>query len=295
MDTSARGVSAPICPVCRGPLCLWGTQDLRTADGRVPTTFRYCRSCAIFVRDVSRGTQLRHLEVAGYTKPKMPRRLERRRAFYEYVLDVVESTSGRSGGSLLDVGTGHGGLPRIARNRGFEAAGVEIVPWLRDQVRDELHIPCWEELAKVEDTFDVATFIDSFMYFDDPHEVICDIDRILNGRGVLLLRIPNRNWLVRVLREAKPERQFEPIADAFVGWSLRGLRRLLAMHGFEIQGVRYLERGLQRHSRLETASAFTLAAISKLTSASSRPVALGLLVTACRKVDLAPPAATRAS
>jgi SAM-dependent methyltransferase len=279
----ARGGNGPsvACAICLDPAKKWGNANLRTARGKIATPISYCSGCDVFFRDMAEGVEVSHLEVAGYNRSGEGR-LRRRSGLYRYLLSMVESELDDGSASLLDVGTGHGRLLEIARDDGIDVAGVEVVQRLRRGVRSELQVPCWATLDQVRGRFRAVTFVDSFQYFDDPHQTMRDLARVLDKDGLLLLRVPNRNWLVQLVHRVKPDRQFEPLADAYIGWSLRGLRRLLNEHGYRIKQVRFLDRGLHRPKKLVSAVDAALALVSRLTSISGRPISLGLIVVARR-------------
>jgi len=206
--------------------------------------------------------------------------LVRRRDFFTYLLNLAA----RHGPvrSLLDVGTSYGHLLRIALDSGVQAAGVEVVPQLRDSVREELGVPCWADLMEAEGLYDLVAFVDSFYYFDDPHAAIAKSEQLLTSQGRILFRVTNRNLLIRVLRLLKLEGEYRQIGDVAVSWSLRGFRRLLASHGMRVEEAKFYERGWRRPIARRVTTA-TLAAASTATARIwDTPISPGLIVIASR-------------
>jgi SAM-dependent methyltransferase len=270
------------CAVCEGHLTPWGRASLRVAGGRVPTEFAYCPRCDLFFRQVTPELQIRRFEAAGYTNPAdREHSMEARGGFFRYLLDIVRRRTDGRARSLLDVGASHGNMLLIARQRGFEVAGVEVLQRMRQEIENDLGLLCWSDLREAEGSFDAITFVDSFYYFEDPHGAMRDVDRLLEVDGVVIFRVTNRNWLVRWTHAVSPRRQFDMIGDVVVSWSMKGMRALLTEHGYEILETRFFERGWQR-SPARTLVSGCLAALSSVTGAWNRPVALGMTIVAGR-------------
>jgi SAM-dependent methyltransferase len=281
IDAIGKTLRMATCPVCGVRIPIMGIAPLRVGAGRIPVPLAWCGDCDLFIRQIQGEMMNKHAATAGYVwEANRERLLVRRRDFFTYLLKLAA----RHGPvrSLLDVGASYGHLLRIALDSGMHAAGVEVVPQLRDRVREELGVPCWADLMEAKGFYDLVAFVDSFYYFDDPHAAIAKSEQLLTGQGRILFRVTNRNLLIRVLRLLRLEGEYGQMGDVAVSWSLRGFRRLLAPHGMRVEDAKFYERGWRRPISRRVTTA-TLAAASTATARIwDTPISPGLIVIASR-------------
>jgi SAM-dependent methyltransferase len=269
--------------VCNGSLRGAGRGTFHVGDRSFPTAFSYCRDCDIFCRRIPLELRAQRFESAGYTSDEnRTKLLVRRERFFNHLLDMIEGQLGRPTDSLLDVGAAYGHLLRIAGSRGIASAGVETVARLRSDISISLGVPCWAELRDVQGSFDAVTFIDSFYYFDEPGPALDIVASLLKPDGVLVLRVANRNVAVRAAGLLGFERRFDLVADHLVGWSQRGLRKVLSAHGFRVERIRFDEPGWRRPLR-QRLIYFLAVAVSLVTQRWDAPISPGLTVVATKK------------
>ena len=113
-----------------------------------------------------------------------------RRATARRLLDLI----GRhvAGGSLLDVGCGHGLLLDEARRRGFEVSGLELSRAAAAYARDVLGLDVAE--APLEDTgrrYDVIVLADVVEHLDDPAGALRTCASMLADGGALCVVTPD--------------------------------------------------------------------------------------------------------
>ena len=140
-----------------------------------------------------------------------------------------------SKGSLLDVGCSNGALVSVAQSLGFQAEGLEMDPWTAEQARKLAGCPIvcadfehWES-GKV---YDVITLIDAFEHLLDPTSAMEKLRRLLTGRGLLVLEMPDADE--PGFQEQGPHwKHFKPREHAFF-YGNRHVRRLLRGNGFEV-------------------------------------------------------------
>ena len=136
----------------------------------------------------------------------------------------------RAGGRLLEIGAGAGTFLTAARNAGFESAGMEANPILRDHLRSQ-GIECPEKLAS---TYDVIYGCDVLSHFFDPWSELAVIREHLGPRGLLVLETGNMGdvhprFYPRIGRFQLPDHLY------FFGE--RSLTRLLTRSGFTVLAV----------------------------------------------------------
>lgn len=112
----------------------------------------------------------------------------------EHDLEVAEKrldTYGlKTGGKVLDVGTGHGAFVERARARGLDAWGQDVA---RQSESDYVYRGTLEEVAFPTADFDVVTIHDVLEHVPDPVAFLAEIRRILKPDGILIIDFP-RFW-----------------------------------------------------------------------------------------------------
>jgi SAM-dependent methyltransferase len=155
------------------------------------------------------------------------------------LVDQAEKLLGRKG-KLLDVGVGRGEILISAREKGWEAEGVEPSETFADYVEKRTGAKIWrkpiEEVEIPPQEFDVVILSAVLEHLYDPDKVIKNISRIMKSGGLLYLDVPNekglffkagnayqkfrgRNWCVNLSPSFPPFHIF--------GFSPRSLRTLL--------------------------------------------------------------------
>lgn len=113
------------------------------------------------------------------------------------------------GGRLLDVGCHVGTFLRLARDAGYEVAGVEPSTWAAEYARDARGLavlPCALGAAGYEpQSFDVVTMWDVIEHFADPKGELRQVHRVLKPGGLFALTTMNVDALLpRLLRGRWP-------------------------------------------------------------------------------------------
>jgi SAM-dependent methyltransferase len=124
-------------------------------------------------------------------------------------------------GRLLDVGCNMGMLLRLARERGWEAIGVEPSPALHriatEQFALEVHNCFLADMpTATHDTFDVVALSDVFEHVTEPRALLRDASRLLKPDGLLYVKVPNVvHYTERTLRAMLDAGGFEPLEMTF--------------------------------------------------------------------------------
>ncbi|MDR3334979.1 MAG: methyltransferase domain-containing protein [Treponema sp.] len=140
---------------------------------------------------------------------------------------------------LLDIGCAYGPFLVAAQEEGFAPTGLEAAEDAVRYVQDELAIPCFRGLfpdtpAGAED-FDVISLWYVIEHFEEPHQVLSAIGKLLKPGGVLAFSTPSLSGIsgrvsrIRFLDKSP--------ADHWTIWEPRQVRSILARFGFRLKKI----------------------------------------------------------
>lgn len=126
-------------------------------------------------------------------------------ASYQRALDRLQGLD-LPGRSLLDVGCGLGIFLAMARDAGWDVAGVDTSEYAVREARQRFNIPMTrtDTLADAglpAGAFDVITLWDSLEHFRDPIAQMREVFRLLKPGGVVLIDTPNAESLLRAVAD----------------------------------------------------------------------------------------------
>lgn len=156
----------------------------------------------------------------------------------------------RLGRTLLDVGSGDGVFLNMAREKGYQVAGIEFNRILASgaarNFKLEVYPMSLEDFHKQfpQKTFDIVTFFEVLEHMSNPDRFISTIKGHLNPSGYIALSIPNRERFRLSPTKRYPTWDFPP--HHFTWWSANALRYFLTMRGFQIIELKKLKKQLQR-------------------------------------------------
>lgn len=104
----------------------------------------------------------------------------------------------RGGGLLLDVGCGNGAFLRLAREMGWQVAGLDFDPEAVQQARNagfDVTLGSIETLDGIVDRYDVITLSHVIEHVANPHAMLTRAWRLLKPGGMLWLETPNLDSL----------------------------------------------------------------------------------------------------
>ena len=111
---------------------------------------------------------------------------------YERYLDFIDEHA--QGKSLLDVGTGHGLLPRAARVRGYEVEGTDLSKHVSDNVPAKagfpIHHGILEEIGFTR-KYDIITLLHVLEHTGNPVSTLTRCKELLNEGGSAVVVVPN--------------------------------------------------------------------------------------------------------
>jgi SAM-dependent methyltransferase len=151
--------------------------------------------------------------------------------------EAERHTAGRRG---LEVGSSNGVFLRLASERGWLVAGVELDARAREQhSRHAPAIPVWETLADAADAgqtqLDAVWILHTIEHLPDPESVLRGVSASLAPGGVLVVTTPNGTCLERRLLGHLWE-WWTPPAHLSL-FSPQGARLMLERAGFEVVHV----------------------------------------------------------
>ena len=218
------------CPVCA---------SVTVRAGRVPTepALVRCAACRLLFRPVADADPPRAR--LSESERRLEERVAERRAPHFETLLRAAGTPGR----LLDVGAGVGALVQLARERGWEAVGVDVDPavvaYARARGRD-VRLGELANLALPPARFDLVTLCNVVDFVADPVDVLAECRRVLVPGGRIFLRTPNVPWQLQGARAARL------LAALGLGRLIDGRARWLAIFHRSNFGPRTLRIALAR-------------------------------------------------
>ena len=107
----------------------------------------------------------------------------------------------RRTGQLLDIGCGLGFFLNEAKQRGWQAEGVDVSPFTREYAAEafgvEVHIGELHQLSLSREAYDGVTLWDTIEHVQSPSALLREVNRLLRPEGVVLLSTPIWNSLSR--------------------------------------------------------------------------------------------------
>ncbi len=239
-----------LCPVCERSMRYFGTADYYLPDiPRMDTPLFTCAGCGALYRNIDECEICRHCDETSYVKPAMEERFrEQRTNFFKALITLATRTAGHAPRKCLDFGCSYGHLLLLLRDLGCRVCGVEVARQARDVCQTHhLQVSCNFDALDGSEQFDLITLIDSLYYLPRPKPVLSKLRTQLADGGLLLIRVANRNWILRMLKIAAHREHFDNwLGDAIVGYSKPALELLLHNTGYRILSTHYIERG-KRH------------------------------------------------
>lgn len=173
------------CPIC-------GTQNGRYLSLGY---YRQCPTCKVAFRaqHVSIGELDEYWQQEFWSEQEIEKRKNREPVFrdaYEHLARLKPE-----GGSVLDIGCGIGTFLAVCREGGWSVTGVETSTIACQVARDayglELINAPFSSAMFAGTRFDAVFAAQVIHHLPDPAAFVADIDRVVAGGGVIILRTPN--------------------------------------------------------------------------------------------------------
>ena len=227
----------PTTTECYCPAC--GQQNRQAKrfefnSGRGATGWSRCQSCQTYFMAEGYDTEQEtdHTRNMAWGNQQEGVALnQRKRNGFVAALDQIEALGYGSGSKILDVGCSFGGILVEARKRGFECAGVDIVPeaieWMKSEGFRAQECSSLRDctLHSSQQPADVVTVLDAHIYWpDQPAELRAAWD-LLRDDGLLLIRAVTKSSYITTGRM---------VGNVSTGLSKKLIRRAIADHRFSM-------------------------------------------------------------
>jgi len=184
----------------------------------------------IYKENYFKNTDGKHCGYVDYDRDKEPMK----EIFIAYLKTLENISSGRK---IFDVGSATGYFLDLAKERGWQTAGVEISLYAAKRARAKGHyIICTQKLGnKIRDKFDIVTMWDVLEHLNNPMEYLTDVNKIVHPKGLLVINTVNKDsWFAKLMGIrwhliVPPEHLFY--------FSKKSLKIALNQAGFEIIGI----------------------------------------------------------
>lgn len=234
----------PACPACGGEAgARFYVRTQEAGERRVCGAGR-CRSCrTLFLEDYSadraaiyggdyaawgRSSGADEAMVASAKREAFRRQIESLRPFVK-----------DGGRRLLDVGTGNGYLLDVARELGFDCAGVELSAQAAAKASERfpgrVFAGTLEQAAYPDSSFDVIAMTDVIEHLGDPNGLMREVVRIAAPGALLFIITPDADAPSRVILGRD---WFQYKYEHVVYYTPASLAALLGRHGFAVRSSR---------------------------------------------------------
>lgn len=97
-------------------------------------------------------------------------------------------------GKILEVGSAHGGFVALLRWAGFEAAGLELSPWVVKNAQETFGVPVFQGQVEDQDiesdSLDIIVMMDVLEHFPNPQGTLRYCLNLLKREGFLFIQTP---------------------------------------------------------------------------------------------------------
>jgi len=190
------------CPVCNSESFSWGCS---VGDYSILR----CRGCRLGVTDPFPTKEERdRINVEDYSVERRIDVYMSRRAYFERRYRGYAATLKKYGGRgrLLDIGCNIGLFLKVAREAGFDSAGVELNSGCAEYGRKEFGLNIYsdrlENLRFPAGSFDVITLFDTLEHIPCLQSFLSEISRIMADGGLLAVQSPNIDSLMSNLAKS---------------------------------------------------------------------------------------------
>jgi 2-polyprenyl-3-methyl-5-hydroxy-6-metoxy-1,4-benzoquinol methylase len=219
-----------ICKIC-------GSQNIKKIFSKNDKDFYKCKNCTLVFQFPQQKEKIEKFYQDEYYSAERP--LEQ---FSNYFINEKDKEVLRRikrykhCGSLLDIGAGYGVFVKNAKEKGFQASGID--PNMNSVTiahqRFNIHLDCgfFDENYKKGTSFDVITLFHVIEHVLDPNQLIKNVKSKLNEGGLLVIETPNiRSFNAIRMKEKWP---FVLPDEHLFCFSFKSLNNVLKTNGFRV-------------------------------------------------------------
>ncbi len=155
-----------------------------------------CRRCSLLYRHPRpTASDVRGSYTEKWTSLKWEERVgDRRTHQFRRFLDSFPGRPGR----LLDIGCGYGFFLKMAEERGWETAGVDVDPkgiaYAKERLKVNAMLGDLQDVHLPEGSFDLVTLWNVVECVPDPLELLRQVRPLLRDGGAVFIRTQNETW-----------------------------------------------------------------------------------------------------
>jgi len=266
---------------------LLGVSTLLVGDNQhIPTNMYECKNCGVLFRDADEESWWRHFQCVRYTLLENESEYKRmREGYFEYISRILERyVPSKPKMKILDIGCSYGHFLDIMKRKGYETSGVEINETLYERLKRQGIHEVFRSLEEVQGKFQVITLIDSLYCVADPSKVLEISRACLTEDGIILCRVSNRVWLIKLSALLQKGRVIPKsiTGDARWSFSTKSLKTLFTRAGFSVLNLIYVDKGKKGLPPWKTMFYFLTQTVSSLTPLKVSP---GIILVARKKLD----------
>ena len=230
---------------CPCPIC--DSEEFNLIDKERGLSISQCSSCGhLYTNPRAKNSEENYFGDAShfFNEAKLifsGKKSHHRDKNYEYELRKIKKY--KASGKLLDIGTNMGFFLRKASDYGYNVEGVEPSPSLSEIARKQfglkIHTAFVEQADLQPNDYDLITLIDVLEHVKDPKGILRKCFDLLKQDGILVIKVPNGNYVHLKMRLAKllKKREGLDIWDCFEHvshYKPNTFKRLVTNEGFEI-------------------------------------------------------------
>ncbi|MBI3313352.1 MAG: methyltransferase domain-containing protein [Candidatus Omnitrophica bacterium] len=205
--------------------------------------------------------QLHDFHEGYYDYGDLTKQSKTRRDFERSLAWMESRLSGSPAKSILDIGYGNGFFLALAKERGWQVAGIDTSRRNAELARKKfsLNLACgdFERDIPNNEAFEAISFWDVIEHIPDPHPVLNKTFRVLKPGGFVVIGLPNDFSFLRMISTALYQLSFSKIKTGIekvyflehvAYYSLSTLTRLAEQNGFKRAGHFYTRTDLNKYS-----------------------------------------------
>jgi len=238
------------CNICQSEqIKQLGIISLYSIEGDYETPVLMCKKCGVIYRDFDYSDDKikNHFCIASYTDLNKEQYWKsKREGFFGQIVklsfDYVELTKATN---VLDFGCSYGHLLEEYKQFGCNCFGVELDNKLHKVIKPKFH-NVYEDLKEIslDIKFDIINLIDSLYYVEDPVTLLNDLRHRLISKGIIIIRITNRAFLLKLLYKVSPSIVNSDIfGDGKYNFSEKSMGIMMEKAGFKVSRIIINEKG----------------------------------------------------